>query len=413
MRILHLLDVSAPTIAGYASRSSAIVNAQRAMGLEPVVLTSMRHRNTNGAAWEEIEGIGHYRTPPGATPRRGLLAEMYGLHRRILEVARRERADLIHAHSPILVGIPAWAAARQLGLPCVYEIRSPWEDAATERGDIGERSPRYRLTRGAETFLARRVDAVVAICEGLRRDLAGRGLRAERLHVVPNGVDVARFVPRPSDAATRARLGLGDRTVVGYIGTFFGFEGVVDLVEALARLIRQGRDDLAGLIVGTGPSYEACRAIAQRHGLADRILHPGHVAAGEVEGLYSVIDVLAYPRRSMRLTELVTPLKPLEAMAMEKAVIGSDVGGIRELVRDGVTGLLHRPGDVDDLAAKIATLAGDAALRRTLGRQARAWVAAERDWKRVVSRYLAIYEAAALARPQRTVVQVTSRAPRK
>jgi glycosyltransferase involved in cell wall biosynthesis len=100
-------------------------------------------------------------------------------------------------------------------------------------------------------------------------------------------------------------------------------------------------------------------------------------------------------------------------MAMEKAVIGSDVGGIRELVRDGVTGLLHRPGDVDDLAAKIATLAGDAALRRRLGRQARAWVAEERDWKRVVSRYLAIYEAAALARPQRTVVQVTSRAPRK
>jgi hypothetical protein len=399
MRILHLLDVSAPTIAGYASRSRAIVNGQRAMGLEPVVLTSARHRNTNGAAWEEIDGIRHYRTLKPATPRRQLLAEMYWFRQRALEVARMERAELIHAHSPILVGIPAWMAARQLGLACVYEMRSLWEDAAVEKGDIGERSARYRLTRGAETFLARRVDAVVGICEGLRRDVAARGLAAERLHVVPNGVDVARFVPRRADEATRARLGLQGRTVVGYIGTFFGFEGVVDLVEALARLMKQGRDDLAGLIVGTGTTYEACRALARRHGLGHRIVHPGHVASEEVEQLYSVMDVLAYPRRSLRVTELVTPLKPLEAMAMAKAVIGSDVGGIRELIRDGVTGLLHRSGDVDDLAAKIARLADDPDYRATLGRQARAWVAEQRDWKHIVPQYMPVYAAASRGRP--------------
>jgi glycosyltransferase involved in cell wall biosynthesis len=220
-----------------------------------------------------------------------------------------------------------------------------------------------------------------------------RGLPAERLHVVPNGVDVARFVPRPSDDDARAKLGFQGRTVVGYVGTFGEFEGVEDLVEALAQLIKGGRDDLAGVIVGTGKAYESCREIARRHGLADRILHPGHVPAEEVERLYSVIDVLAYPRRSFRLTELTTPLKPLEAMAMEKAVIGSDVGGIRELVQDGVTGLLHRAGDTGDLAAKIETLVDDPALRRTLGRQARAWVAEERDWKQIVPRYASVYEA--------------------
>ncbi|HYS56898.1 MAG TPA: glycosyltransferase family 4 protein, partial [Burkholderiales bacterium] len=192
---------------------------------------------------------------------------------------------------------------------------------------------------------------------------------------------------------TRARLGLQGRTVVGYIGTFFGFEGVVDLVEALARLIKQGRNDLAGLIVGTGATYEACREIAQRHGLADRILHPGHVPPEEVERLYSVMDVLAYPRRSLRITELVTPLKPLEAMAMEKAVIGSDVGGLRELIQDGVTGLLHRSGDAGDLAAKIEALADDPKLRHRLGGQARAWVAEQRDWKQIVPRYVSVYEA--------------------
>jgi PEP-CTERM/exosortase A-associated glycosyltransferase len=395
MRVLHLLDVSAPTIAGYASRSRAIVAGQRAMGLEPVVLTSVRHKNAQGADVESIDGIRHYRTHRPSTPGSRPFAEMYHFRSRILEVARLERAELIHAHSPILAGIPACVAARELGLGCVYEIRSLWEDAAVEKGQIGEGSLRYRLTRGGETFLARRVDAVVCICEGLQRDVAERGLNEERLHIVPNGVNVDRFVPRPSDEATRARLGLQGKTVVGYIGTFFGFEGVVDLVEALARLMKQGRDDLAGLIVGTGATYEMCRQVAERHGLADRILHPGHVPADEVDQLYSVIDILAYPRRSMRITELVTPLKPLEGMAMEKAVIGSDVGGIRELVEDGVTGLLHRAGDVGDLAAKIARLADDANLRLTLGRQARAWVGQQRDWKFIIPRYLPIYEAAA------------------
>jgi glycosyltransferase involved in cell wall biosynthesis len=118
------------------------------------------------------------------------------------------------------------------------------------------------------------------------------------------------------------------------------------------------------------------------------------VPAEEVERLYSIMDILAYPRRSLRITELVTPLKPLEAMAMEKAVIGSDVGGIRELIQDGVTGLLHRSGDVGDLAAKIAKLADDASLRRTLGRQARAWVAEQRDWKYIIPAYVTIYEMA-------------------
>ena len=118
------------------------------------------------------------------------------------------------------------------------------------------------------------------------------------------------------------------------------------------------------------------------------------MAAEEVERLYSVMDVLAYPRRSLRITELVTPLKPLEAMAMEISVIGSDVGGIRELIQDGVTGLLHRSGDVGDLAAKIAKLADDPNLRRVLGRQARAWVGEQRDWKHIIPKYVPIYEAA-------------------
>ena len=398
MRVLHVLDASVPNISGYSSRSWAIVNSQRANGLQPIVLTSARHKNPSQLPVEDIEGIAHYRTLKPVDPRNHLISEAYHLRRRILEVARLERAELIHAHSPILVGGPVWLAARQLGLGCVYEVRSLWEEGHIGRGEVTTRSPKYVLSRHAETWLAKRVDGVICISEGLRADFVARSIAPGRVHVVPNGVDVRRFVPRAPDEATRAKFGLQGKTVIGYIGTFFQLEGVVDLVEALARLIKNGRQDVAGLIVGAGETYEECKALAARHGLADRILHPGLVPGAEVDKVYSVIDVLAYPRRSLRVTELVTPLKPLEAMAMTKAVIASDVGGLRELVRDEQTGLLFRSGQVDDLAAKITRLVDDPDLRQTLGKQARERVSLERDWRDLVRRYDPVYEAASRGR---------------
>ena len=391
MRVLHVLDMSVPLIAGYTSRSRAIVNAQRRLGVEPVVLTSIRHGDTGGRGKETIDGIQYYRTDKPKPGSRELGKELRYLYKRIVEVARSESVDLIHAHSPILTGVPSWLAARRLGLPCVYEIRSLWEDAAVERGDITEQSLRYRLTRAGETFLANRVDAVCCICDGLKNDLIGRGVSPGKIHLAPNGVETSRFSARSPSLEIQQRFNFVGKTVVGYIGTFFGFEGVVDLVRALAKIIQQGRNDVAGLIVGTGVTYDECHEVAKSYGLADRIVHPGKVAPELVEQMYSVIDVLAYPRRSMRVTELVTPLKPLEAMAMHKAVIGSNVGGIRELVIDEVTGLLHRAGDTDDLAGKILRLVDDGELRRRLGTQAGDWVREKREWASIVANYSPLY----------------------
>jgi len=395
MRVLHVLDTSLPTVAGYTSRSRYIMEAQRALGLEPLVLTSVRHQNPDGRSMEEIDGIRHYRTLLPSSSRRQPPLEMHHLRRRIIEVARRERPDLIHAHSSILCGIPGYVAARQLGLPCIYEIRAFWEDAAVTSGTTRERSLRYRAIKLLETSLARRVDALIGICAGIKSEMAGRGIRAEDIHVVPNGVDTERFAPVPPDERARVKYGLEGKKVVAYIGTFFPFEGVGDLVRALIKLIRDcGRDDIRGLIVGEGATYEQCKAITVAAGLADRILHVGRVPHADVKALYSIADVLVYPRERSRLTELVTPLKPLEAMAMEKAVIGSDVGGLLELIQDDVTGLIHRHGDVDDLAEKIARLLGDDALRSRLGREARKWVVANRQWRTLIQAHPGIYDRA-------------------
>ncbi len=405
MRILHVLDISIPMIAGYTSRSRYIVNNQKALGLDPVVLTSIRFENKQGCSMEELDGIRYHRTlPPSVrSPLSGVLdGKPYGseameidqLRKRIVDVARREEPDLIHAHSSILCGIPAYLASRQLGVPMVYEIRAFWEDAAVDAGTNSEGSLKYRAIQTAETQLARRADALVGICQGIKGELVYRGIDADDVFVVPNGVETDRFVPTAPDPAVAAKYGLTGKTVVAYIGTFAAFEGVPLLVKALVKLIKGGRDDLRGLIVGSGATYEECRRIAAEAGLADKIIHPGLAPHAEVKGLYSVTDILAYPRVPKRVTELVTPLKPLEALAMEKAVVASGVGGLRELIEDGVTGLIHTPDDVDDLAAKIVRLADDPALRARLGQAGRERMLATRHWRKIIEGHFALYDRA-------------------
>ena len=403
MRVLHVLDISVPTLAGYTSRSRYIVLNQANLGIEPTVLTSVRHENPSGCSMEEIDGIRYHRTfPPeglrargGDRPvlREGL--EIDHLRRRIVEVAEREKPDVIHGHSSILVGIPAMLAARQIGIPCVYEIRAFWEDAAVDLGRTEIGSPRYVATKKAETWLAGQVDALVGICQGIKNELVKRGIDPDDVHVVPNGVETDRFAPMARDPAIEEKFGLKGKTVVAYIGTFAAFEGVRYLVQALIRLIKdRGRDDIRGLIVGAGNTYEECRRMAEEAGLADKIVHPGKVPHAEVRPIYSVVDILAYPRDRQRITELVTPLKPLEAMAMKKSVIGSDVGGLTELIKDGETGLIHRAEDADDLADKIERLADDPELRRRFGENGRRYVEAERQWRAIIEGHFALYDRA-------------------
>ncbi|MCA9554529.1 MAG: glycosyltransferase [Myxococcales bacterium] len=403
MRVLHILDISVPVLAGYTSRSRYIVLNQKALGIDPVVLTSVRQENPTDCSMEELDGIRYYRTHPPAPglldavadkPVARELMEIHHLRRRIVEVAKREDPDLIHAHSSILCGIPGLLAARELGIPCVYEIRAFWEDAAVDLGRTAVGSPRYVATQKAETLLAKQADGVIGICQGIKKELVQRGLRDRDVHVIPNGVEVDRFTPLPKDPAVMAKYGLEGKTVVAYIGTFHAWEGVRFLVEALVKLIKGGRDDIRGLIVGAGHTYEECRKIAVDAGLEQAILHPGRVPHDEVQSIYSVVDILAYPRDRQRITELVTPLKPLEAMAMEKAVIGSDVGGITELVSDGETGLIFRAEDVGDLAEKIRTLADDPALRERLGKAGRRYVCETRQWRRIIEGHFEVYDQA-------------------
>jgi PEP-CTERM/exosortase A-associated glycosyltransferase len=373
-------------------RSWSIITFQRRLGLRPVVVTSPKH-GMGGKGVEVRDGIEHYRTRAVAGPpfvRE--LALMCRLAGQLTRVCRLEPVDLIHAHSPVLTGLPALWVGRRLGVPVVYESRAFWEDAAVDSGSYGKGSLRYRIVRALETFLFRRVDAAVTICEAMRRDLLGRGVPAARLHVVPNGVDVEWFRPSPYPSAERERLGLNEGLVFGFIGSFNRYEGLrflLDTAPDLARRIPGARV----LLVGSGPEEAALRAESRR--LSGMVLMPGRVAHERVRGVYEALDVFVCPRLSSRLTELVTPLKPLEAMAMERPVLASDVGGLAELVQPGVTGLLFRSGSREDFLDQAVRAGHDHALRRRLGIAARAHLVEERSWASIVARYPGIYASAA------------------
>jgi PEP-CTERM/exosortase A-associated glycosyltransferase len=393
MRILHVLDHSLPLHSGYTFRTRAILKAQQGQGWDVLGVTGARH-TADGPDPEEVEGLSFRRTerPAAARAPIGEWREIAALRRRIDALAAEWKPDLIHAHSPVLNALAALPVARRRRIPFLYEIRAFWEDAAVGNGTGREGSLRYRAIKALETYAARRADAVAVICEGLRADLLRRGIAKDKIVVSPNGVDMNLFGNPPlADPQVARSLGLEGADVVGFIGSFYDYEGLDDLVAAMPMLVE--RRPLAQLLlVGGGPMEEALKAQAARSPVADRIRFVGRVPHGEVERYYALIDILAYPRKAMRLTELVTPLKPLEAMAQLKLVAASDVGGHRELIEDGVTGTLFRPNDPAAIAEALASTFDERGSWEQRRRTARSFVERERNWSSNISRYGPVYQ---------------------
>lgn len=406
MRILHILDHGLPLQSGYTFRTRAILKAQGAEGHAVAAVTGPRQGGAAGEV-ETLDGLTFYRTAAaGRFGPRGALGELAGLaaHVRAIERAVQAfRPDILHAHSPVLDALAGLAVARRHRLPLVYEIRAFWEDAAVGNGTGVEGSVRYRATRALEGWTCGRADAIAVICEGLRGDLIARGLPADKIVVSPNGVDLTLFgQPAPRDEALARQWGLEEAEVIGFIGSFYDYEGLDDLIAAMPRLVA-ARPSARLLLVGGGPMEAALRAQAEASPVADAIRFVGRVPHQEVERYYGLVDVLAYPRKKMRLTDLVTPLKPLEAMAQRRLVAASDVGGHRELIEDGRTGTLFPPDDPVALADALAALLADRSIwegRRDAGR---AFVEKERNWASNIRRYEPVYqrllEKAATKRP--------------
>lgn len=392
MHILHVLDHSLPEQSGYAYRSHSILTELMAHGVSLKALTGPKqgvhpHRDAT------LDGVVYERTPvssgqsfSGVT---GQLNTIRLTRQQIAARCREGNVQAIHVHSPCLNGL----AALGHGVPVIYEMRSSWEDAAVSVGTTSEGSPRYRVSRALETYVCRHADAVVVICDGLRRELLDRGIPDSKITIAPNALPEKMFrAPTQQQIDdVRRRYELDDNRVIGFFGSFFEWEGIDSLVACLPDVLA-GCPNTRLLLAGGGREEAVLRQLVASLGLENSVKFTGRVAQEDVLALYRLSDAVVFPRVSSRLTEMVTPIKPLEAMAQGTIVIASDVGGHRELIKHGETGFLYPAGEEETALGPliIDVLKGGRDLA-SVRRIARDYVESGRRWSVISRNYLPLY----------------------
>lgn len=395
MKILHILDHSIPLYSGYTFRTRAILEQQRKLGWETFHITSAKHVGAR-AKVETVDDLKFYRSIPpeglfASFPILNQWAIVHSLQQRLDEIIPDIKPDILHAHSPALNGLAALKMSKKYGIPLVYECRAFWEDAAVDHGTTREGSLRYRITKALETYIFKQADAVTTICEGLRNDIISRGVAADKITVIPNAVDVDKFsYGEPADMELIRQLKLDGHTVLGFIGSFYAYEGLLLLLDALPDIIKC-RPNVRLLLVGGGPQQQSIKDKIEKMALQQQVILAGRVPHDQVQRYYNLVDIFVYPRLSMRLTDLVTPLKPLEAMAQGRLVVASDVGGHHELIRDKETGYLFRAGDRASLAQTVLDTLADQSRWEEIRRAGRRYVEEERNWRNSVEGYISVY----------------------
>jgi len=395
MKILHILDHSIPLHSGYTFRTRAILEQQRKLGWETYHITSAKHVGSR-ASVETFDGLTFYRS----VPPEGLFANfpilnqwtiVQSLQQRLDEIIPEIRPDILHAHSPALNGLAALKIAKKYGIPLVYECRAFWEDAAVDHGTTSEGSLRYRMTKALETYVFKHANAVTTICEGLKNDIINRGVHADKVTVIPNAVDIDKFTfGEKADVDLVRQLKLDGKLVLGFIGSFYAYEGLLLLLDALPEIIDK-QPNVRLLLIGGGPQLKAIKQKVESLALNETVVLPGRVPHDQVQRYYNLVDIFVYPRMAMRLTDLVTPLKPLEAMAQGRLLVASDVGGHRELIRDRETGYLFKAGDRLSLAQTVLQALADQSHWDAIRHAGRLYVEQERNWRRSVSNYQSVY----------------------
>ena len=402
-RILHVVTFALPQDqAGYTVRTQAVMTAQRDRGLDPQVVTRLGfpylqgHWDAPDTDW--VEGIPyHHLSPlvPFRATARGLI------QRQVIETARLAknlRPGVIHAATDYVNGRVALTVARGMGLPMAYEVRGFLEDSWLSRHDLpgAQETERYAAARELEAGVMRAADAVTTLGENMRSEIISRGADPHRVFVTPNGVDDRFLTAAPDRAAIRRRLGIRpEAPVIGTITTLFAHEGIETLLRAAVQL-RSRYPDLRVLIVGDGPERSRLMTLAKQLRIDDLTVFPGRVPFASVEQWYAALDLFCVPRTDSRVTRLVTPLKPVEAMALRIPVLYSDLPALRELGQG--RGWFAAADDPQAWAAAVSEVLDQPTERSRRIEIARHWVERERSWAAIAETYEDVYAILGLVR---------------
>jgi glycosyltransferase involved in cell wall biosynthesis len=397
-RILHLVNDALPTTsAGYTIRTHEIVLAQKAAGLDPHVVTRCGFPVTQGTLdgrdLVTLDGIPYHRLLPWRIPTRADHAAAVGLEL-TEQLTEQLKPNVLHAASNYVNAVIALAIGKKHGLPVVYEVRGFWEDTWLSRHPNSEKmaaSELYQLNRDLETRCMLAADLVVTLGEAMREEIVARGVPAEKVLIVPNAVSEDFLQPLPDAQKLREALGIKpDEHVIGEVSSLVPHEGIGTLLQA-TRLLKDRGLPVRALIVGDGPERAALQRQAVNLGLGEAAIFTGRVPATKVREFHALLDVFVVPRTPDRVCQLVTPLKPVEAMASGLCVVTSEVKALAEIIKPDVTGALTIPEDPVALADTLELLVGSPDIRRKLGDNAREWVARDRTWARNAARYRDAY----------------------
>ncbi len=396
-RVLYMLHNSLPyESGGYATRTHGLLCGMKENGIDIHGVSRLgypwdrsKHRDKPLIKNDDIDNIPYHRLIPngdghGQIPLRDYLKKY---SEALIDETIILKPSVIHAASNYMNGFAANEAGRILGIPTVYEVRGLWEVTRISRQPDWKDTEYYNMQLKMEAKACKDADVVITITNALKEELVRRGVEKEKITVVTNGVHPERFTPREADAELKNRLGFTDEVIIGYIGSIVSYEGLELLVEACSILHDRGMTGFKVMIVGDGAVLDNVKTLAENSSASQLFTFTGRVPHEEVEAYYSLVDIAPFPRYSLPVTEMVSPLKPFEAMSMEKCVISSNVAALEEIVEDGVTGLLFQKDDVESLADVLQKAINDEGLRRKLGKQSRQWVIRERDWN-VLSRKL-------------------------
>ena len=345
------------------------------------------------------ERLGKFQLPD--TPKIYCAGQEQHFRKRVARAIEMERPNVLHAASPGRNAQVAIDIGHHYGLPVVYEVRGLWHDSGVAQGMLAPDSETYRQQYAEHVNAMRQADAVVTLSEVLKAECIREGVDEDKIGVVPNGVAIEQYAPKNRSGELASRLGIeqGD-VVLGYIGLVRSLEGLRLLLQA-CEVLRGQYANLKVLIVGGGRDLPALQREARERGLEDVVIFTGEIPHDQIAAYYVMLDVFVIPRTRSRVTELVTPMKPYEAMAMEKAVVVSDVAALKEVVTDSETGRVFAADDAESLTQTCTELIENPTLRMQLGQKGCEWVRSERAWARVVEGYRGIYESAIAFCPDR------------
>lgn len=404
MKILHILAHSYPYLTGYSIRTHYILLTEQRLGIDAIAVT-YPDKFFSYMTKDTIEGITyhHINIKNNFLLTLSIIRLIYTMHQfknKVKNLIQNIKPDIIQSHSPWIVGLAGLSLSKFYRIPFIYEVRGLWEETELalnkDRGIIAYYHSKIwaYISKFIDNFILKRADAVVVISQGLKRDIIKRRLRRlkidhAKIFVVKNGVDTSLFYPIEKDMAILDDLKIKNEVVIGYISSIRKIEGLDFLIKAVKKL---NQKNIKVIIVGDGDERKNLELLVKKLNLEDTVIFVGKVPHNEIRRYYSIIDIFVIPRTKDYVCQVVTPLKPLEAMAMGKCLLISNVGGLTELVNNKETGMVFEAENIEDLSTKLVYLIENKNIREELAESALSWVKKERDWIKLVETYTDIYK---------------------